>query len=506
MRSRQAIPALVISATPVLRPFSRPRASARTLNGAIVSAHSGDQSISSIRSPRAVMKTSVPAAPITQFVFRLFLLTISAAALRTGICTGTTTKAVSSLHRRVHRPVSPVRVSGENTKRRSALLNDLPVSDRDSLVTPTRRSKVAAANHVHNAQYSQAAYNLTVFWSRVGRLVHHSGGNAGAAKLIDEVGHPACPSWMRDREAALLQPRIQTIAHLSDFDAHQLAKTTHGIARIGLGCAAPWGPLWCKLEIEALSKMAGFNAQDIANVAWAFTSVGFDVPKLFDALAAHAAPMLPEFRAQHLSVVAWAFASNRHSAPRLMDAIASESHSRLHEFNGQALSNTLWAFAKMNHAAPDLFRAVEKQICTRLHELKDQELVSLALSFATMSHTPRRLFEALSAESARRLHRLDGRSLSNLAWAFAVADHAADDLFGSGSCFARRCAERKFASESGLRQLYQWELWRQVRARATTFSLLCRHPREFLYDRPLSRCTAHSDLACLFAVHAWTFS
>ena len=65
---------------------------------------------------------------------------------------------------------------------------------------------------------------------------------------------------------------------------------------------------------KALAKMAErrldqFNAQDLANTAWAFATVGQQDEQLFKALARMAERRLDEFNAQELANTASAFAT-----------------------------------------------------------------------------------------------------------------------------------------------------------------------------------------------------
>lgn len=86
--------------------------------------------------------------------------------------------------------------------------------------------------------------------------------------------------------------------------------------------------------------------------------------------------------------------------------------------------------------------------------------------------------QALARESRLRLPELSAQGLANLGWAFAVVDVQGpemDLLFGDGH-FAERChlvigKEKAYGTEGSthmehLRQLHQWELWRQARSQA----------------------------------------
>jgi hypothetical protein len=64
--------------------------------------------------------------------------------------------------------------------------------------------------------------------------------------------------------------------------------------------------------------MGTFNAQNLANTAWAFATAGVRAPGLFAALAVHAEQRMGTFSAQALANTAWAFA-----AMHLLDAPAT---------------------------------------------------------------------------------------------------------------------------------------------------------------------------------------
>jgi hypothetical protein len=65
-----------------------------------------------------------------------------------------------------------------------------------------------------------------------------------------------------------------------------------------------------------------FNAQALANTAWAFATAGLRAPELFAALAVHAEQRMGTFNAQNLANTAWAFASAGVRAPGLFAALA----------------------------------------------------------------------------------------------------------------------------------------------------------------------------------------
>ena len=64
-----------------------------------------------------------------------------------------------------------------------------------------------------------------------------------------------------------------------------------------------------------------FNAQELANTAWAFATVGQQDEQLFKALAKMAEQRLDQFNAQGLTNTALAFATVGEPAPALLSPI-----------------------------------------------------------------------------------------------------------------------------------------------------------------------------------------
>ena len=67
--------------------------------------------------------------------------------------------------------------------------------------------------------------------------------------------------------------------------------------------------------------MGDFNAQGLANTAWAFATAGQPDAQLFMALASVAERRVHDFEEQSLANTAWAFAMVGEPAPALLDPI-----------------------------------------------------------------------------------------------------------------------------------------------------------------------------------------
>ena len=78
------------------------------------------------------------------------------------------------------------------------------------------------------------------------------------------------------------------------------------------------------------------------------------------ALARAAEPRLDEFNAQNLANTAWAFATAGQLDEALFAALARAAEPRLGEFNAQELANTVWAFATADQLDEALFAALAR--------------------------------------------------------------------------------------------------------------------------------------------------
>jgi len=80
--------------------------------------------------------------------------------------------------------------------------------------------------------------------------------------------------------------------------------------------------------------------------------------KVFAVLAREAERRVSEFNAQGLANTAWAFATVRLRDEKLFMALAREAERRVSELNAQSLANTAWAFATVNVLVDEMFTAL----------------------------------------------------------------------------------------------------------------------------------------------------
>jgi len=241
-----------------------------------------------------------------------------------------------------------------------------------------------------------------------------------------------------------------------DFNPQNLANMAWAFTTAGH--AAP--SLFDAFAAEAARRVRDLSPQNLANTAWAYATAGNVAPSLFDAMAAEATRRVRDFKPQELANTAWAFATAGRAAPALFDAIAAEAARRVRDCNPQDLTNTAWAFATAGIAAPALFDAIAAEAARRVHDLSPQGLANTAWAFATAGIAAPSLFDAIAAEAARRVGEFNPQGVANTAWAFAAADCLPIESSLFDQRFACRCEAlaHEFNSEE-LCQLHQWHLW-----------------------------------------------
>ena len=168
------------------------------------------------------------------------------------------------------------------------------------------------------------------------------------------------------------------------------------------------------------------------------------------------------FDAQNLANIVWAFATAKESHPELFkkvaDHIVSLDISKL--FNPQGLSNIVWAYATAKQSHPLLFNKIAEAAVKRHHEFTPQNIANFLWANATNGQIDQHVFKSFAPTAKALLGRCNEQELSNIAWSYAVANVAAPSLFDDE--FIRACLDKddKITSE-GLRQLHQWNLWQE---------------------------------------------
>jgi len=232
--------------------------------------------------------------------------------------------------------------------------------------------------------------------------------------------------FFRAQETALSQLLQHTERVIPRLGARGIANACYGMARLGF---APASATMRLLGAEAMARIEEFDAQGLANTAWAFATLGVRAPQLFDAITRESEQRIGSFTTQNLANTAWAFAALGVPAPRLFDAIARESEQRIRSFDAREISNTAWAFATLGAPAPQLFEVIAHESEQRIGSFKPRNLANTAWAFATLGIHAQQLFDAIARESQQRIRSFKPQDLANTAWAFATLGIPAPQLF-----------------------------------------------------------------------------
>ena len=124
-----------------------------------------------------------------------------------------------------------------------------------------------------------------------------------------------------------------------------------------------------------------FNAQNLANTAWALaTVVGQQHEQLFKASAKMAERRLDEFNAQNLANTAWAFATIERSGDSdalvLFVTLARMAEQRAGEFSTKNLANISWAFTTAGSSDGFLCKALLLVAERQINDLSMQGLAN----------------------------------------------------------------------------------------------------------------------------------
>jgi len=128
-------------------------------------------------------------------------------------------------------------------------------------------------------------------------------------------------------------------------------------------------------EAALVSQLSDFNAQDLSNTAWGFTTAMRPATELFAAIAYKAVRehMVSHFSSQHLSNIAWAFAMACVRADDLFDAIKDVLlETDLSKFDTQSLASLSWSFAVADVYDPVLHPKLVNRIASYLRDEQSQ--------------------------------------------------------------------------------------------------------------------------------------
>ncbi|KAI3454280.1 hypothetical protein Pfo_010943 [Paulownia fortunei] len=176
----------------------------------------------------------------------------------------------------------------------------------------------------------------------------------------------------------------------------------------------------CMLVGMAMAALPECSAQGVSNIAWALSKIGGELLYLseMDRVAEVALTKVAEFNSQNVANLAGAFASMQHSAPELFSELSKRASNIIYTFQPQEIAQVLWAFASLYEVADPLlesldnvFKDVKQLRCCSINEtsnLDDERgAESIGNSVATELSGP------LTLTFSRD-------QLGNISWSYAV--------------------------------------------------------------------------------------
>ena len=171
---------------------------------------------------------------------------------------------------------------------------------------------------------------------------------------------------------------------------------------------------------------------------------------------------LDRFDPQALANVVWAYATVGTLHPMLLEKVANHivSTNILDRFDPQNIANTVWAYATVGDLHPTLFEKLSNHIIesNTLDRFDPQALANTLWAYASMGMANKQLFTMCALNAANLIDSFNSQELANLAWTYTVADIDASTLFNDHFISACVSKMEQFEIED-FSQLYQWHLW-----------------------------------------------
>ena len=238
----------------------------------------------------------------------------------------------------------------------------------------------------------------------------------------------ACDTRARN-EALVSLEKVLRDQHVQAFGARDCANTLHTLAK-----TQGWRPcpdLMCALESRALQVQGDFNPQDIANMLWAFATLGRQPEDALVAwLSERALQVQGAFNPQDIANTLWAFATlERQPEDALLAGLVARSLEVQGDFNPQNIANTLWTFARLGQQPEDALLAGLTARALEVHgNFNSQNIVNTLWAFATLGRQPEdALMDRLTARALEVQGGFNPQDIANMLWAFATLGRQPED-------------------------------------------------------------------------------
>lgn len=248
---------------------------------------------------------------------------------------------------------------------------------------------------------------------------------SSACNAIARLKIPITKDMCAQRLLKLLSQLV--MVRCSEFRARDLANVAWAFATLGEVDNA----LLLTVAAEATRKIDEFNEQNLSNTIWAFAKLRLRHDPLVVAIAEATMAKISHFTPQGLSNIAWAFATQilinesklGMTSHKLFMIIAEECMKRLDGFTPQEIQNTAWAFARLGIKHETFIYAMCDYGVTIVDQFSPQDMSNMALSTAKMNMRHDNLYEHIERYSMTHLATFEARELSNLSWAFSIVSY-----------------------------------------------------------------------------------
>jgi hypothetical protein len=245
---------------------------------------------------------------------------------------------------------------------------------------------------------------------------------------------------MADEAFQGLLRRARDFAREGMFPARNLANTLHSVAKL---CAARRVDVTDgaveetleALETAVVRVAASINPQELANIVWAYATLGrAPKPETWRALESAAVRVAPSMKPQELANTVWAYATlGRATEPETWRALETAAARVVAGMVPEELANTLWAYATLGRAPePETWRALESAAVRVAPSMKTQNLANTVWAYATLGRTPDpETWRALESAAVRAAASMKPRELANTVWAYTFLSSLRDVLLSS---------------------------------------------------------------------------
>ena len=246
-----------------------------------------------------------------------------------------------------------------------------------------------------------------------------------AANIIHAIGKMKLRNPSAKRILKWISTPETAAAFVEEGEPQEVANVAWACTKLGF--EAP--DLFTEIERQSKWLIEEGTPQAVANTAWACATLGFEAPNLFAEIEHQSKWLVEEGKPQEVANTAWACATLGFEAPNLLAEIEHRSQWLVETGDAQAVANTAWACAKLGFEAPELFAEIEDHSKWLVEEGIPQAVSNTAWACATLGFEAPNLFAEIEHRSKWLVEEGTPQAVANMAWACATLGFEAPNLF-----------------------------------------------------------------------------